>query len=116
MFIRHFSQHFVQRWVEWRGHMPNIEEVNALIDGGQQTRPQLKLLQRCGQEGLKEYLLLAEFWKDEAGVIVRVDEYEATAVTLICAGRKKQFRRVRKGQNEYSPPRAGEAHLAERIS
>ncbi len=93
MIVRKFSKHFVQRWVEWCGELPSIEDVNRLIETGQQLRPQLRLCQWNRQE-LLPYLLLAEFWNDEAGVILRVDEALHQAVTLIWSGRRKTYRRL----------------------
>ena len=104
MIVRRFSQHFVERFVCWRGEMPSIEAVNGLIESGQQLRPQVELLQRT-KGGLKRYTLLAEYWNDEAGVVLRVDEAAEIAVTLISAGRKKQFRRARPGAPDTSPCR-----------
>lgn len=95
MIVRKFSHHFIRRWVEWRGEMPCIDSVSRLIEGAQQLRPQLTLLQR-GSDGMcREYTVLAEFWNDSEGAILRVDERNGTAVTLICAGRRKQFRRAK---------------------
>ncbi len=92
--MRTFSRHFVQRWMQWCGEMPCIEAVNKIIDAAQQLRPQVTLLQPRLDGTMRQYILLAEFWNDEEGVIVRVDEMTAKAVTLICAGRVKAFRRA----------------------
>ena len=96
MRVRTFSRHFVQRWVAWCGEMPCIEAVNKIVDAAQQLRPQINLLQERPNGTHRQYTLLAEFWNDEEGVIVRVDEKTAKAVTLICAGRVKAFRTVRR--------------------
>jgi hypothetical protein len=92
--VRRFSSHFVERWVQWCGRFPSIEEVNLLIQGAQQLRPQVDLLQRGSDGTLMPYKLLAEFWNDAEGIVIRVDECVEKAVTLIWAGRKKSFRRA----------------------
>jgi hypothetical protein len=102
MIVRSFTHHFVERFVCWRGEMPSIEAVNGLIESGQQLRPQVELFQRT-PEGLRRFTILAEYWNDEAGVILRVDESSETAVTLISAGRKKVFRRARPGAPDTQP-------------
>jgi hypothetical protein len=79
--------------MQWCGDSPSIEAVNKIVDAAQQLRPQMSLLQERPNGTLRQYTLLAEFWNDEQGVIVRVDEMTAKAVTLICAGRVKVFRR-----------------------
>lgn len=95
MRVRTFSRHFVERWMQWCGDSPCIEVVNKIIDAAQQLRPQMSLLQERSNGTFRQYTLLAEFWNDEEGVIVRVDEMSAKAVTLICAGRVKAFRRAK---------------------
>lgn len=98
MIVRSFSMHFVQRYMSWRKEMPSIEAVNALIEGGQQLRPQIKLIQELSDGTSRPYLLLAEYWNHEAGVVLRIDESLGKAVTLICAGRTKEkpFRRAKR--------------------
>ncbi|MEM5789272.1 MAG: hypothetical protein AAGU11_18315 [Syntrophobacteraceae bacterium] len=99
MLVRSFSKHFVQMWVNWRGDFPCVEEVNRLISTGQQLRPQLKLFKRLPDGTYRSYTLLAEFWNHDAGAIIRVDELCGLAVTIIPAGRRKEFRRVCNGKS-----------------
>ncbi len=92
MLVRAFSKHFVQNWVAWRGDFPCIEEVNGLIDSGQQLRPQISLFKRMPDGSFADYTLLSEFWNHEAGVVLRIDASNGMAVTIICAGRRKKFK------------------------
>jgi len=93
MLVRTFTRHFVKMWCQWRGGFPDIEEVNRLISEGQQLRPQLLLFKRMPDGTYRDYMLLAEHWNNEAGVVMRIDEANGTAVTIIAAGRRKEFSR-----------------------
>lgn len=89
MIVCRLSHHFRRRWAARVGWDPCLETVNRLLEEAVRVRGCVKLYRRvrpAGPNRPAKYAplkLLAEYWHNRLGVILRVDEAAKTAVTVI---------------------------------
>ena len=80
--VSRLSRHFVQRWTQRVGAAPSVEGVNRIIAESCQIRDQDRFVKEVGG-GTKVIIQLAEYWYHRGGMIIKVDERDGTAVTVI---------------------------------
>ncbi|MEN6439451.1 MAG: hypothetical protein ABFD97_12830 [Syntrophobacter sp.] len=80
--VRQLSRHFVQRWTQRVGAAPSVEGVNRIIEKSSQIRDQDRFIKEvAGQR--RVIIQLAEYWYHPGGLIIKVDERNGMAVTVI---------------------------------
>ena len=82
MKVIRFSKHFVERWVQRKGTLPCIDDVNAMIEASLRIIKQRSLWERIGGTMI-QHQELSHYWCHSAGVILLVDDYAGRAVTVI---------------------------------
>jgi hypothetical protein len=91
--VNKFGTHFIQRWAERMGGFPSIEEVNEVLAGSLRIIKQRILWKVLCSGGYGRHEVLSHFWNHERGIIVLVDEYKGTAVTLLTPGMIDKYSR-----------------------
>lgn len=76
------SRHFIDRWIERRGVCPSLEHVNLMLRKGQVLKRGMELYRSIGGR-LYQYRTLTEVWIVAEALIVWIDEWKLTAVTVI---------------------------------
>jgi len=82
--IVRMTRHFVERWKQRVGIEPTVEWINRIIVEGHRIRRGKILWKALSDPG--KYVpikLLTEYWSPSMNVIIRVDEDNACAVTVI---------------------------------
>ena len=82
--VDRLTWHFIERWRERAGVPPSLEDVNRMIDERLKIRHQMTVY-RLRRGGFEPYKMLAEYWNNRLGIIIKVDEDVACAVTVITA-------------------------------
>lgn len=82
MIVEILSNHFRHRWRRRVGGEPCLHEVNDLLARGTRLRNQRKLY-RLIRGRYRPTKILAEYFHDGCGLLIRVDEDRKTAVTVI---------------------------------
>lgn len=85
MIVRVISDHFARRWRKrLRCACPEIRELNSLLCASKKIRNQMTLYKRPrGKSRLKIHKILAEWYHDGHGILIRVDMSNGKAVTVI---------------------------------
>ncbi len=81
MVVQTLTKHFQNRWIERCGYRPVLDEVNKILESAQKIRAQKEV--RESKWLYRKWKILAEYWHNELGLIVRVDEERKRAVTVI---------------------------------
>jgi hypothetical protein len=85
--VRQLSRHFVQRWTERVGAAPTLAGVNRILDASHKICGQKRLYEMVDGIGLRPCMQLAEYWCHKSAMILRIDEWSGTAVTVITPDR-----------------------------
>jgi len=81
--VTRLSQHFIERWKARVGAAPTVEGVNRIISGSLKIRHQKRLWETMHCGGIRPFVQLAEYWNHRIGIILKIDERDGTAVTVI---------------------------------
>ncbi|MCE5242475.1 MAG: hypothetical protein ABFD98_15755 [Syntrophobacteraceae bacterium] len=73
--------------------MPSIDGLNRILLESFQIQKQKRLWRPARGGGLVPYWLLSVFWNHRVGIIIKVDEYTGTAVTVITPNEAQGARR-----------------------
>ena len=77
-------RHFLERWEKRVGLVPSLDVVNQMLHDSVKLRSQM-LVYRRSYRGFRPYKMLAEYWHNSGGLIIKVDEDLRCAVTVIAA-------------------------------
>ncbi|HOV88234.1 MAG TPA: hypothetical protein PLM79_17900 [Syntrophobacteraceae bacterium] len=90
MMIMHLSKHFRQRWRARvsLGDPPCLDEVNEILRRSVRIRNQIRLWKMRGRKFVP-HRVLAEYWYHPGGLILKIDETNRTAVTVITAAGRR---------------------------
>lgn len=95
--VVHITRHFNERWKQFVGTVPSLEGLNEIVAESSKLRGNMNVFRHDGR-GLVHVKLLAEYWNHRIGVIIKVDEQNGHAVTIITPrrveARDKQQRRM----------------------
>jgi len=81
--VSRFDRHFVQRWAERMGGLPDIEQVNAVLAGSLRIIRQEVLYKQCASGCLVRHETLSHYWNHAAGIILLVNDHQGKAITLL---------------------------------
>lgn len=81
--VRKLSEHFIKRWTERVGAAPTVQGVNRIIDRSHKLCGQKRLYEMRDGVGLVPHTRLASYWCHRSAMILRIDEWTGTAVTVI---------------------------------
>ena len=90
--VLRFSRHFVQRWAERMGGLPDIETVNAMMAASLLIIKQKVLYERPPTGPLIKHEALSHYWNDPAGMILLIDDNHGIAVTILTPDMKDKYR------------------------
>jgi hypothetical protein len=100
------TKHFKKRWIERVGNWPTAEAVRNYVSQSVQVQHCQNFLREDGQP----YRILAIYWHPELDLVIKVDDFEKTAVTVLS-------RDTYKKRNVAPPPAASLSNgLSERMA
>lgn len=73
------TKHFKERWMERVGGWPTVEAVSHYIEHSVQTQRCQNLFRKNGNP----FRVLASYWHPDLDIVIKVDTYNQTAVTVI---------------------------------